>query len=308
MNLTRRFVLYLLAGALLVAPAGCQCGGPPPPPAATGDTAATAPRARLDALNDSTLAKFLPAGFALNAYETATLTGGGQPDYLLISRSSEQSETAADLPTTVTIVCWTESEGWHELAELNYQPEEELIIRTGRLLDDRDAAVIGTRAGSGGYFSYRVIGCPRGRPVELLAHSTLFQGDADIRDGKLYEYSGSGVRVYAWRGERLAETAGVAARLPDEKPEDRIVLYRVTRDGSADLSGETITLQVGQRLRVRRAATNPLDSSDRLLYESSGVFEQRNRFFIARQPGTALITVIPNGYGDTQYRLPVVVR
>lgn len=298
--------VWLLLLAMLAALPGCQCGGARGPAGTATGAAATRPR--LDALSDSTLAQFLPAGFALNAYETAALTGSGQSDYLLISRSTARGETAADMPTTVTIVCWTETEGWHELAELNYPPEEELVIRTGKLIGNRDAAVIGTRAGSGGFFNYRVIGCPKARPVELLSRSTLFQGDASIRDGKLYEYTGNAVRVFAWDGARLAEAAGAPARLPDEQATDRIITYRVSRDGAADLPGDTVVLQVGQRLRVRRTGMTPLDCSDRLLYEGGGVLEHRDRFFIARRAGLAFITVVPNGYSDEQYRLPVQVR
>ncbi len=298
--------LTLFLGMLIVA--GCFCGIPfPAADVSAGDTVA-APRARIDALSDSALAMFLPTGFALNAFETAALTGGRQAEYLLISRSRARGETAAELPTVVTIVAWTETAGWHELAEMNYSPEEELVIRTGMLVDSRDAVVIGTRAGSGSYFTYRVLGCPRAHPVELLTRSNLFQGDAEIRGGMLYEYSGSAVRVFRWDGSRLSEPAGAPKRLPDEQAGDRIIAYHGRRAGGTDLSTDTVVLDRGQRLRLRRAVNDPFSGADRMLYEDNGVLQMRDRFLVAVRPGCTNITVIPNGYDDTAVIVPVVVH
>ncbi len=296
-TLPLRFCAAACLAVLLLTACGRDAAPPPiTPPAARGPLL----------LDDTAVQAFLPAGFALNACETASLSGRVPPEYLLISRSTTRGGTAALLPTVVTIV-GHDTDGWRKLTELNLAFAEALSIHRGPLIDTRDAVIIATQAGSGGYLDYRLLAQVHDHLAELRARQALFQGQVRIRDRVLYETAHGSVRAFAWNGRELAERLLPDGRQPDEKPEDRIVTFRVRPDGSCDLRAETVTIAVGQRLRVRRAVPVPGESADRII-AGGDVLAWTDGFLVGRTAGTGVVEVIPGYYADTSVSFPVVVR
>lgn len=155
--------------------------------------------------------------------------------------------------------------------------------------------------GSGGDIDVKVYGLSAsGQLVEHLDTGWKWEGYTYIEGEKLHVLSGSNQTVYRWDGNQFlsravfTQTAG---------PNDAVVHYWLNQNGSATVADTSVTMHVGQRLDFIREDHNT-SQNDRLMQMSGnnvitfGGNPRKPYAIVAKRPGHAQITIVPNGGYD----------
>ncbi|QTL97827.1 TIR domain-containing protein [Iocasia frigidifontis] len=187
-----------------------------------------------------------------------------------------------------------EKKKWKKVFDKDIEPFTAINSYTNKMLDNNnDVLIITTKAGSGGFLSYTVIGYKENEFKILLQRNNIFQGQLRILNNQLIEKKGKQAILFEWNGTYILGTQLITEPHIPYSLDDKRIAYSIDKEENVLIQDTNVTLYRGQKLYLIRENTGV---TERILYRAGGALTYEEEYFLACKIGNTQISIIPSGY------------